>query len=222
MNKPAQGASPGQIVILNGPSRSGKTSIANAIQERLHGVWMNTGMDNHLAATPPRYRPGVGLRPQRGPSQVDPERVPLGELENVLPTLYAALYESIAAHARLGLNVVVDIYHHNYYSKPQSIRVDCARRVEGLPVLFVGVHCPDAEIWKRRDSTWGQTREGVDDRTREAVELGQQAARAHTYDLEVDTSTMSPDDCADAIGQRLTEGPPGTAFTNGPTTLFRS
>jgi len=30
--------------------------------------------------------------------------------------LYRALYESIAAHSRVGLNVVVDIGHHNAYA----------------------------------------------------------------------------------------------------------
>ena len=32
------------------------------------------------------------------------------------------------------------------------------------------------------------------------------------YDLEVDTSLLSPQDCAEEIRQRLAEGPPGTAF----------
>jgi chloramphenicol 3-O phosphotransferase len=33
------------------------------------------------------------------------------------------------------------------------------------------------------------------------------------YDLEVDTSAMSPEDAADAIGRRLRAGPP-TAFAD--------
>ena len=32
------------------------------------------------------------------------------------------------------------------------------------------------------------------------------------YDREVDTSLLSPQDCADEIRKRLAEGPPGTAF----------
>ncbi len=32
------------------------------------------------------------------------------------------------------------------------------------------------------------------------------------YDLEVDTSLLSPEDCAERIRQRLTGGPAGTAF----------
>ncbi len=36
---------PGQIVILNGAPRSGKSSIVNAIQETFEGLWMNLGVD---------------------------------------------------------------------------------------------------------------------------------------------------------------------------------
>src|SRR5688572_17682559 len=203
----------GQIVILNGPSRSGKTSIANAIQTDMDVPWMNLGMDVHITATPPAYRPGVGLRPQRPVGHLKgPGRVTLAVLEDLVPTFYAALYESIAAHARLGLNVVSDVYHHDFYSRPRGIFRDCAQRLAGLPVLFVGVHCPIEVIWERREKTWGQIPDEVGARTRESVELGQRAAREHRYDLEFDTSMLSADECADAIRRRLVEGPPGTAF----------
>jgi chloramphenicol 3-O phosphotransferase len=44
---------PGQIIILNGTLRSGKSSIAATIQERFSGVWMNIGVDC------PSLRPGL-------------------------------------------------------------------------------------------------------------------------------------------------------------------
>ena len=55
---------PGQIVILNGVPRSGKSSIAEEIQESFEGPWMNLGVDpfkEHI--TPQRYSPAIGLRP---------------------------------------------------------------------------------------------------------------------------------------------------------------
>ena len=180
-------ADSGRIVVLNGVSRSGKSSIAKAMQEVLSGVWMNLGMDAHKACTPPRMQPGVGLRP--GANQVS------REIEDRVPVLYAALYESIAAHARLGLDVVADVYHHEQYSVPRGILADCASRLAGLPALFVGVRCPLHVIWKRREATWDQV-------------------PAHgSYDLEVDTSILSPVECAERIGDRLAHGPPGSRFT---------
>ena len=72
------------------------------------------------------------------------------DIEGLVPQLYAALYKSIAAHSRLGLNVVADVGHHDAYSKPLNCLVDCARRLAGLPVLLVGVRCPIEIIMERR------------------------------------------------------------------------
>lgn len=128
-----------------------------------------------------------------------------------MPVLFAGLYESIAAHARLGLNVVVDVGHHDAYSKPLGILQDCARRLTGLPVLFVGVRCPVDVLWERRQATWGQVPGEVDAGITGSVHLGVDAIHAHGgYDLEVDTSVLSPEACAKLIRKRLMEGPPGT------------
>lgn len=204
----------GQIVILNGVSRSGKTSIAAVIQDTFPGIWMNIGADAHIKCTPPAYRPGVGLRPQQAVASNEvPGRVPLTTLERHLPTLYAALYESVAAHARLGLNVVMDVSHHEEYSDPQSILSDCARRLAGLPVLFVGVRCPLDVVWERREATWGQKCDEVDEDVAASVRLGIEAVHAHGgYDLEVDTSVLNSDECAERIRTRLEMGPTGSRF----------
>ena len=198
----------GQIIILNGAPRSGKSSIARAIQDAFDGVWMNLGVDAWAEITPPRYRPGIGLRPGG-------ERP---ELEPIVKLLYAALYESIAAHSRLGVNVVVDVGHHESYSQPTAILADCARRLHGLPVLFVGVRASIETIMARR-SVVQAGREatyltGSTDSVPAPVALWQTAVHAHgNYDLEVDTSAMTPEECAALIRRALAEGVPRpTAF----------
>ena len=56
---------PGQIVILNGAPRSGKSSIVTAMQDTFQGLWMNLGVNVFvIQVMPKRYRPGVGLRPE--------------------------------------------------------------------------------------------------------------------------------------------------------------
>ena len=198
----------GQIIILNGAPRSGKSSIAAAIQETFDGPWMNLGVDTFFAATPTRYRPGIGLRP--GGDQQD--------LELLVPTLYAAMYESIAAHSRLGLNVVVDVGHHDSYSVPRHILADSVRRLAGLPVLFVGVRCPIEVIMERRlvsqPGREGHYLVGTPDEPIPApVQRWQDEVHIPgIYDLEVDTSLLTPQQCAAAIRKRLEDGPPPTAF----------
>ncbi len=192
-----------QIVILNGPPRSGKSSIASAIQDHLAGVWVNLGVDAAMRMTPTRLAPGMGLRP--GAQRPD--------LEDLVVALYLGLYESIAAHARVGLNVVVDVGHHEAYSRPLGILSRCARHLKGLPVLFVGVRCPIEVIWERRRRTWGMEPATAAPDLLVAVERWQEAVHAHgLYDLEVDTSLWSPERCAEVIGFRLAQGPPGRAF----------
>jgi chloramphenicol 3-O phosphotransferase len=195
--------SPAQVIILNGAPRSGKSSIAAAIQESFQGVWMNLGVDHFMAMAPPRYRPGIGLRP--GGERPD--------LEPLVAVLYAAMYESIAAHSRLGLNVVVDVGHHDAYAAPWGILPDCARRLRGLPVLFVGVRCPLAVILERRQRTGYLSGGAADGEAPAPVQRWQEDVhQPGIYDLEVDTSLLTPAACAERIRQRLRAGAPPSAF----------
>lgn len=193
----------GQIIILNGAPRAGKSSIGAAIQEYFEGVWMHLGVDHWMQMIPARFRPGMGLRPGG-------ERP---ELEPLVVTLYAALYESIAAHSRLGLNVVVDIGHHDAYSFPRALLPACTRRLSGLPVLFVGVRCPLDVILERRRSSGYLAGEPGEGEVPLPVRRWQEAVhQPGIYDLEVDTALLRPEECAACIRQRLYDGRPLTAF----------
>ena len=142
--------------MLSGPSRAGKSTIAARIQDALHGLWMHIGMDLHIQATPPRYKPGVGLRPVRPEDVQDVDgRVSYKDLVDAVPALYASLYGSAAVHARNGLNVVMDVYHHDNYSKPLDTLGIAKRELSELPTLFAGVNAPLDVIWDRRGQTWG-------------------------------------------------------------------
>jgi chloramphenicol 3-O phosphotransferase len=199
---------PGRIVILNGAPRSGKSSIVRVIQDTFDGPWCNLGVDVFARVTPPRYQPGIGLRPGG-------ERP---ELEELIPALYGALYDSVAAHSRHGLNVIVDVGHHDAYSQPLHILEDAARRLMGLPVLFVGVRCPVEVIMARRDA--GDPADGghylgtePDGSSPEPVLRWQREVhKPGIYDLEVDTSVLTPAECAERIREHLEHGPAPTAF----------
>ncbi|MDP9264499.1 MAG: chloramphenicol phosphotransferase [Chloroflexota bacterium] len=195
---------PSQIVILNGAPRSGKSSIVAAIQESFDGLWMNLGVDVFVRhVTPARYRPGMGLRPGEEGHELAP----------LVPVFYAAMYESIAAHSRAGLDVVGDVGHHD-----PTILADSARRLAGLPVLFVGVRCPIGVIMARGNA--GQPgREGgyatgteSDPIPAPVVRWQREVHVPGVYDLEVDTSLLSPEECAAAIRRRLEDGPAPSAF----------
>jgi len=192
---------PGQIVILNGAPRSGKSSIARAMQAGFTGIWMNIGVDGAMRQTPERLLPGIGLRP--GGERPD--------LEPHLPGLYGALYEAIAAHSRAGFNVVADLGHHDSYSRPLGILPAMAQRLAGFEVLFVGIRCPlEVNLARRFDSAGQQTYSTDPD----IIARWEKAVHdPGIYDLELDTGELTAEACAQRIAAALREKPANPAFT---------
>ena len=192
----------GQVVVLNGAPRSGKTSVARAIQDEFEGIWMNLGVDCFKERViPEQFSPSIGLRPGG--------EAP--ELEDMIATIYRAMYDSIAAHSRHGLNVAVDVGHHDSYSRPLGILKDAVDRLAGIPVVLVGVRCPIEVILERRKKTWGQSY-SLDGAVPDAVQLWQvEVHNPGIYDLEVDTSRFSPQACAQQIMSTLKNRPSPSA-----------
>jgi chloramphenicol 3-O phosphotransferase len=191
----------GRIVILNGATRSGKTSIAHALQQT--GPWINLGVDSQNRSLPDALKPGIGLRP--GGERPD--------LEHDVVGLYLALYESVAAHARQGFDVVVDVGHHDVYSRPLAILPQCARLLAGLYALFVGVHCPIETIMARRNADPQDGFYAHGPGIPAPVQRWQDAVHVPgIYDLAVDTGSMTPPDCAAAIAALLAARPRPTAL----------
>ena len=148
-------------------------------------------MDVARETTPARLQPGIGLRP----GEPDHPAAPY------VPLLYAALYECVAAHSRLGLNVAVDVGHYD-----AETLADAAARLAGLPVLFVGVHCPLETIMERRRAA-GAARYAIADEDEPVpapvLRWQKEVHGGWGYDLELDTSRLSPAECAAAIAERL-------------------
>jgi chloramphenicol 3-O phosphotransferase len=191
----------GRIVILNGAPRAGKSSIVAAVMTRMPGRWINLGVDEMRRRTPEALQPGIGLRP--GGERPD--------LETDIVRLYAQLYDDIARNARAGFDVVVDVGHHDWYSRPLGILAASARQLEGLPVLFVGVHCPLEVIMARRNAAPEGYAAGPG--VPEPVRRWQQAVhQPGIYDLEVDTSALTPEQAADAVAAALADPPQPGAF----------
>jgi chloramphenicol 3-O phosphotransferase len=193
----------GRIVILNGAPRAGKSSIARAVMADVPGRWVSLGVDAMNAALPRELLPGIGLRPGG-------ERP---ELEPAVARLYAELYDQIAEHAQAGDDLVVDVGHHEWYSRPLGVLRASARRLSGMPVLFVGVRCPIEVIMARRNADPQGGFYVAGDGVPEPVRRWQEAVhQPGIYDLEVDSSAMTPEQCAAAIAAALASPPRPSAF----------
>jgi chloramphenicol 3-O phosphotransferase len=192
-SSPANAGRGGRIILLNGTSSSGKTTLVRALQGVLPDAWLELGIDRFVFALPRRYlnQPGWSevfryVRPEgasKGPFTI--ETGPLGQ------RLVSGMHRTAAALASVGLNVIVD-----HVLLERAWLDECRRLWESYEVLFVGVRCP-LEVVLRRE-------EGRRDRTIGQAEA--QFAVVHRwggYDLEVDTSLLSPDEAAALIAKRV-------------------
>ncbi|AEV36688.1 Chloramphenicol phosphotransferase family protein [Pseudovibrio sp. FO-BEG1] len=189
----------GWVVLLNGAPRAGKSSIVSGLQSSGEEHWMNLGVDvviKHM--TPDQQKPGIGLRP--GGERPD--------LEDFVFRSYSALYKSIAAHAALGMNVVADLGHHNSYAMLDGHWGHYLKELEGLSVLIVGVFCPLDEIMRRRAVSEGDylTATTQGDIPLPVQHWQDEVHEPGIYDLELDTSILSPEQCAAEILRTIASG----------------
>ncbi len=136
----------GTILLLNGTSSSGKTSLVKALQTLLPEPFLDAGLDRFLWMLPKRYldRPlwddVLGLATEAGAA---------GRL------LATGMHHAIAELSRRGCHVVAD----HVLVEPAWVE-ECARLFHDLPAWLVGVHCPLAVLEERerarRDRTLGQ------------------------------------------------------------------
>jgi chloramphenicol 3-O phosphotransferase len=192
----------GRIILVNGTSSSGKTTLIHALQEVLPDPWLEVGIDTFVFALPRRYlhQPGWSeiFRYVRPAGRVDGpftiETGPIGQ------RLVAGMHRSVAALAASGNDVIVD-----HVLLEWAWLDDCVRLWSPFRVLFVGVRCPLPVVEER-------------ERVRRDRTLGQAAAqhavvhRRGGYDLEVDTSVLSPDAAAREVAGAVDAGFPRTSF----------
>jgi len=182
----------GNIILLNGASSSGKTSILHTIQDMLDEPYLDAGIDKFIWMLPKRYleRPlwddVLGLANKGGVTG---------------HSLVHGMHQAIASLSRAGNHVLVD----HVLVEPIWLR-ECVDLFCDLPAYFVGVRCPLSVLEQRekfrKDRTLGQARAQFE------------LVHAHgMYDVEVDTSLLSPTQCAQKIITRVSCGLPPSAFS---------
>jgi chloramphenicol 3-O phosphotransferase len=176
---------PGQVVVLNGTSSSGKTSTALSFQEArsaLGECWVIIGIDDFIGKLPRRWievgawagsLANDGVRLDR---DGDRAHFHIGEQAQRLLHAYRHAVREIA---RAGMNVLVDDVSLEEY----EWRDWCAA-LEGLDPVWVAVRC-DVEVAALRESARGDRALGLARGQTDAVH------RFPIYDLELDTTALS-------------------------------
>jgi chloramphenicol 3-O phosphotransferase len=208
--------------MLNGTSSAGKSATARALQQIMETPYVHTGIEHFLPRVPQRF---FGVWEGLDPPPVDyfmlvykgaaPRMVVeleggeaafgLGDFAGVRIgpegiKLLAGVYRGIAALAAAGVDVIVDDVLYDERLLRAAVDAFC-----DLPVLFVGLHVP-REVAEQRERERG-------DRGPGGAAAFYDLVHAHgIYDLELETSILSPQECALRIREAVLSGSPHEAF----------
>ena len=179
----------GKIVILNGISSSGKTSVAQAVQKTTEQLFLRISIDDFYGLLPDWFRHS---RSEQWPT--------------INRHMQEALFQTVAVLANQENNVVVDTVLIDQWDLRR-----CAFTLHQYNAFFVGLYCPIEEA-ERREQMRGDRVIGI---ARWQFPL----VHAHGgYDLELDTSRQTPQQCAATIHERLGNNHKPEALTR----LFQS
>lgn len=162
MNTPST-TTPGKIIIINGPSSSGKTTLALALQKQLDTPFIRFSFDlfiDHKAFPSEQIRNGTF------------------SWDLMRPSVFRGLHQCIPALATAGNNIIFD---HIIETKPWLHEL--LSLISELDVFFVGLHCSLPEL-ERREIQRG-------DRHRGEAHLDFQTVHSITsYDLELNSENL--------------------------------
>ncbi len=195
----------GTIIILNGPSSVGKSSIQKKVQELFEQPYLRMGLDD-LAFLPARYISVNGPVPPANQgiwldtTQQDGHQIVTIHYGEVAQKMMKGIHRTFAAFATAGNNIVVD-----YILYDPAWLADLIDVLKGYKVYFIGVNAPLSVIEEREQQRgnrlFGHARSHYD-----TVHKGL------VYDLEIDSSVLTPEESALAIKEFIAEFPNPQAF----------
>ena len=177
------------IILLNGTSNSGKSTVAKALQQLMPEPWLHVQMDSFIDMLPSRYI-GTDEAASEGFHFVkttdDKGQLYAIKTGAVGERLIDGMRQSIGALADAGNDIILDevLYGHQGF-------LDYSRYLLGHKVFVVKVSCPlhvaEAREKKRQDRITPHVRSQFE------------VVNTEFFDFELDTSNT----VADVLAQRL-------------------
>ncbi len=185
---------PGTIIILNGPSAVGKSSLVKAFLARQRDLWLHAGIDQlYVGVIPPVW---LDDAPEHASvmtikSSVDDLGFPV--VKAVFGPkgfqVVQGMHRAIAAYAAMGNSVIVD-----YIAYESSWVEDFLRVTEGIPLVWVRVSAP-LETIEARERARGTSPIGHARSHYESIHKG------IDYSFCIDVDPSSPEEAAVQLEQ---------------------
>jgi chloramphenicol 3-O phosphotransferase len=196
----------GYVIILNGPSVAGKSSIQRALQDQFTDPHLAMGLDSLVCAMMPQ-RYFTSREPDResvmwADPEVDGDGAPLFKLHfgPAGRRVVSGMHAAIAAYARTGNCAIVDyiLYESEFLDELCTILSD-------VKAYFIGVRIA-LPLLEERERARGTSPPGH-------ARSHYDTVHAHgLYDFEVDTGQESALACATAIADFVRRTPDPSAF----------
>jgi chloramphenicol 3-O phosphotransferase len=170
------------VIVLNGGSSSGKTTIGRCLQALLPGSWLLLGVDNLIEALPAEH--------EGGKSPIAFESSGLVTVGPEFRRFEAAWYQGVASMARAGVGVIVD----EVLPGGGTSQARLSSWLVDVRVAWIGVHC-DSSVAAKREAQRPERVVGMAKSQADIVHAGVR------YDLEVDTTRNSALDCARQVAE---------------------
>lgn len=166
----------GRVILLNGASSAGKSTLARTLHRLMEEDSMIFSMDDYLAMSRGRHENALDAVRETG-----------------LPFI-ESFHAAIAEAARKGALVIVD---HVIGESSRWIR-DLLNRLSGIPCALIKVDCrEDILLERERNRT---------DRTPDPAHAERQYGSIHQnfpHDFSIDTSEATPRECAQKLMEQL-------------------
>ena len=153
-------STPGKIILINGPSSAGKSTLALALQKQIDLPFLRFSFDLFLDY---QALPREQIRSGRF------------SWEQMRPSVFRGLHQCLPALATAGNNVIFD-----HIIETKVMLYELVALLAELDVFFVGVHCSLAEL-ERREAQRGDRRPG------EARQDFETVHSIPSYDLEINS-----------------------------------
>jgi chloramphenicol 3-O phosphotransferase len=174
----------GNIIILNGVSSSGKTTLAKTLQGQLSYPYFHMDVDVFCLMAPEKF--GIN-----------------GDY-SVQWKFVSNMFHSVKLFSDMGFNLIVPCVFLANDNDGVFLK-KCLTLLHSYPVLFVHVKCPINEL-RRREKERGDRKIG------DAETMLSSLVPQDIYDIEVDTYNFSTVECADRIIEKLNSSDKYTAF----------